>query len=517
MGSVDDRALVAALVSGDPRGLEGAYRTYADRLHTYCRGLLRDPETAADAVHDTFVLASQRAGQLREPDRLRSWLYAIARNECLRLLRGRARSAPLEEAGQVSAPETDPVAGLRATEIKELVWSAAEGLNAGDREVFELAVRHELPAPEVSELLGVSVSHAHARLSRARTQLERSLGALLVARTGQQDCPELAELLQSWDGRLTALVRKRISRHIESCDICTEQQRRQLAPAALFAAYAAVPFLAVPAELWPRLQLTCFDPGQAGVREEIAGRAGKFDPGNGFPRPLDLQRRRRTLASAAAALVAIALLAVGAGALLPPTAVPLADAPSEPLPTLPALAPTSTTPALGGPTLSPTPTPSPTPSPSPAPPPPTSDDPPLSPPPTSEDPPPPPNAPPQILEAAAAPDVIRPDHAGCERADPNTATVSVVSAVVTDTDDQPGALTVSFRYVLSTNKSIIGTVTMTHVGGSTFTGQLGPFPYEEVPDRGGIFTIQVSATDPDASEASFGPISVRLNGCGPAG
>src|SRR5690606_14590265 len=80
---VDDRALVAALVAGDPRGLEGAYRAHADRIYTYCRGVLRDPDAAADAVHDTFVLASQRAHQLRGPARLRSWLYAIARNECL--------------------------------------------------------------------------------------------------------------------------------------------------------------------------------------------------------------------------------------------------------------------------------------------------------------------------------------------------------------------------------------------------------------------------------------------------
>lgn len=310
MGYVDDRALVAALVVGDPRGLEGAYRAYADRLHTYCRGLLRDPEAAADAVHDTFVLASQRAGQLRDPERLRSWLYAIARNECLRMLRGRARQRPLEEAGQVSAPETDPVAGVRAAEIQELVWAAAAGLNPGDREVFELAVRHELPAPEVSELLGVSVAHAHARLSRARVQLERSLGALLVARTGREDCPRLAELLFGWDGQLTALVRKRISRHIESCETCAEQQRRQLAPAALFAAYAGLPFLAVPAELWPRLELTCFDPGQAGVREAVLDRTGRFDSGTGFPRPLDLRRQHRVRVAAVAA-VAVAALQIG--------------------------------------------------------------------------------------------------------------------------------------------------------------------------------------------------------------
>ncbi|QSB16811.1 sigma-70 family RNA polymerase sigma factor [Natronosporangium hydrolyticum] len=347
---MDDRALVAALVAGDQRGLESAYRTYADRLLTYCRSMLRDADSAADAVHDTFVIASQRAGQLREPDRLRPWLYAIARNECLRQLRGRARQVPVAEVAEMGESEQDPLAGVREAELQELVWAAAEGLNQGDREVFELSVRHDLPAAEVSVLLGISVAHAHARLSRARAQLERALGALLVARTGQGDCPELATLLSGWDGRLTALLRKRVSRHIEMCDSCAERQRRQLRPAALFSAYAAAPWLLLPAELWPRVQRSSFDPQAGSVREAIDLRAGQLGH-DGFPRPLDALRRRRTrLAGASAAAVA---LLVTAGGLLPLVGS-AADAPAAAptvLPTASALAPpaTSTGPAATGP------------------------------------------------------------------------------------------------------------------------------------------------------------------------
>lgn len=386
MCGVDDRALVAALVAGDPRGLEGAYRAYADRIYTYCRGVLRDPDAAADAVHDTFVLASQRAHQLRDPARLRSWLYAIARNECLRLLRGRARGVPLEAAGQMSAPETDPVGGMRAAEIQELVWAAAAGLNPGDREVFDLAVRHELPAQEIGEALGISVAHAHARLSRARTQLERALGALLVARTGTGDCPELAGLLKGWDGELTALVRKRLSRHIDSCEVCGERRRRQLQPAALFAAYAGAPFLVAPVELWPRLQLTSFDPGHAPVREAITSRAGRFRSDTGFPRPLDVRRRRLAVAGVSAVAVA-ALLAAGTGAMIAPEA-PLAGAP-EPPPTAAALAPSPTATATPSPpaTSAPAATGAPAATPGPAGPPPPPVPPPPVPPPASPSPP----------------------------------------------------------------------------------------------------------------------------------
>jgi RNA polymerase sigma factor (sigma-70 family) len=361
---VDDRAVVAALVSGDPRGLDGAYRAYADRLYTYCRGMLRDADAAADAVHDTFILAGQRAGQLRDPDRLRSWLYAIARNECLRILRRRGRHVPLEEAGQVSAPSTDPDAPLHAAEVQELVRAAAAGLNPGDREVFELAVRHDLAAPEIGAALGVSGAHAHARLSRARGQLERALGALLVARTGRGDCPELDALLTGWDGVLTALVRKRISRHIDACDTCAERRRRQLTPAALFSAYASAPMLVAPVEIRQWLQLTSTD---AAYAEAVDRRSGRWDPDSGFPVPLELQRRRTAVAGVAAVAVA-AVFAFGGGYLLGGAPGPPDDAHGAPPPTAPQVeAPQATPPATAPATPQPTSPPPTTAAPSPTP------------------------------------------------------------------------------------------------------------------------------------------------------
>ncbi|WP_460849889.1 RNA polymerase sigma factor, partial [Phytohabitans suffuscus] len=189
---MDDRSLVAAMVAGDPRGLDGAYRRYAPRLYAYCRSILHDADRAADAVQDTFVIAGRRAGQLREPERLLPWLYAVARHECLRQIRDRRREAPAE-LDDASADTADLGAGLRAAEARELVHAAAAGLGDGDREVIELALRHGLSAADVGAVLGVPANHAHARLSRARAQLERALGVLLVARAGA--CPALQDLL----------------------------------------------------------------------------------------------------------------------------------------------------------------------------------------------------------------------------------------------------------------------------------------------------------------------------------
>ena len=89
-----DGEVVSAVVAGDPAGLAEAYDKYAAPLYKFCRTMLREPADAADVVHDTFVIAASRLSGLRDPERLRSWLYAVARNECRRRLRGDSQLVP---------------------------------------------------------------------------------------------------------------------------------------------------------------------------------------------------------------------------------------------------------------------------------------------------------------------------------------------------------------------------------------------------------------------------------------
>ena len=82
-------------------GLAEAYDRYAMPLYSYCRSMLREPADAADAVQDTFLVAAAKLRDLRDPGQLRSWLYAVARNECLRRLRAGTALAALEEAEDI--------------------------------------------------------------------------------------------------------------------------------------------------------------------------------------------------------------------------------------------------------------------------------------------------------------------------------------------------------------------------------------------------------------------------------
>ena len=314
-----DREIVAAIVAGSPAGLAAAYDRYAAALHTYCRTLLAEPADAADAVQDTFIVAAAKMDGLRDPDRLRPWLYAVARNECHRRLRARARTVDLDEAGEMTDDAIDIGRSAERTDLRNLVRSAIFGLNPGEREVIELSLRHDLEGPDLADALGVPVNQAHALASRARGQLERSLGALLVARSGREDCPELNEILASWDGDLTVLLRKRVSRHIEQCDVCGERKRRELSPAMLL---GALPVFMLPPGLREQVLRLVSDPRPqaARYREHVARQAEPFGR-SGFPIPVAplvrLRPRGRTIAFATVAALLILLVGgVAAAAML---------------------------------------------------------------------------------------------------------------------------------------------------------------------------------------------------------
>jgi len=327
---MEDPEVVAAIVAGDPAGLAEAYDRYAMPLHSYCRSMLREPADAADAVQDTFLVATAKLRDLREPAKLRSWLYAVARNECFRRLRAGSAPSALEEAADIPAQTAEIGAAAERAELQRLVRAAIDGLNPGERDVIELSL--SLDGPEVADALGVSRNHAHALLSRSRSQLERSLGALIVARTGRHACADLDAMLGSWDGRLTVLMRKRISRHVERCEVCEERKRRELTPA-LFA--GSLPMTAMLPGFREQVLRVLADRSPAGLahRLTVANRAGPFGP-QGFPKPVSppggtpwhrvLHHPQAVVAGAAASVLVAGAVVVGVfvGPHPPPSAGP---------------------------------------------------------------------------------------------------------------------------------------------------------------------------------------------------
>jgi RNA polymerase sigma factor (sigma-70 family) len=305
-----DAELAVRAASGDQTALAAIFDRYAGRLLAFCVSMLHSRPDAEDCLQDVFVLAATRLGGLREPDRLRSWLFAVARHECLARIRKSGRELPVDTIADRPADAGDePAEQAMDAELAELLAAAVAGLPERDRVALELADRQGLSTDEVAAVLGMSAPSAYKALTRARDTALRSLGAVVVARTGRRDCPQLDALLVGWDGALTPLLRKRIARHIDECEICTARKRRLVSPAALL---GSGPAFAIPVRLRTNILAAAARAHGSGAAA-TAGDSGQVPPDSaptwrhGWP-PGSGPRHHRRMAAWVSAVVAAAVL-----------------------------------------------------------------------------------------------------------------------------------------------------------------------------------------------------------------
>jgi RNA polymerase sigma factor (sigma-70 family) len=273
---MDDREIVAAIAAGDPDGLADAYGRYAESIYGYCRWILPEPGDAADAVRDTFALAARQLGHLRDPGKIRSWLFSTARSECLR--RSRSEISGASEADDFADLGSDVFADLGSdgfadlgsdgftdlgsdgfadlggagrrdaerAELRRVIHVTLAKLTPDEREAVQLSLWHDLDDTDLAAVLDVSRPRAYALASNGRRQLEKALGALRIARSGRDSCPELGALLADWDGRLTVPTLNLATLHIDQCEGCTRRRRGRLRPEVLG---RLLPLPALPPEL----------------------------------------------------------------------------------------------------------------------------------------------------------------------------------------------------------------------------------------------------------------------------
>jgi RNA polymerase sigma factor (sigma-70 family) len=244
--------LVERVLAADREAFAQVYDRYGGKLFDFAYSMLRHREDASDAVADSFILFAERLPQLRDPDRLRPWLYAIVRSECLRRLKARKRVAHggEEQLIEMADDAISPDQYAEQSALRDLVWDAAAGLAERDRALLDLHLRQGLEGAELGEAMGTTAANAYVMLNRLRAQVERSLGALLIARRGSDDCPDLAALLTGWDGSFSVLIRKRVARHVDNCSVCAVLRRTMVSPWALL---ASVPVFVAPAALRDRV------------------------------------------------------------------------------------------------------------------------------------------------------------------------------------------------------------------------------------------------------------------------
>src|SRR5919112_1620661 len=214
-----DERLVEQIRRGNERAFEVAFERYGGGILGFCRHMLGSPEEAEDAVQHTFAAAFndlQRGGERQIA--LKPWLYTIARNRCLSILRARREAtAELEEI---------PTAGLheqveRRAELRELLADLRE-LPEEQRAALLLAEASGLSHADVAQVLGCEAAAVKGLVFRARS-------GLIERRSARETpCSEIREQLANLRGG--ALRRNELRHHLSHCPGCSayrEEVRRQ--------------------------------------------------------------------------------------------------------------------------------------------------------------------------------------------------------------------------------------------------------------------------------------------------
>lgn len=168
------------------QSVDRAYRDHADDVYRVAYAILRDPDGAVDATHDTFARAFERWEQY-DPDRpLRAWLHGIVAHAALDALRRRrVRQLAAPALGRIDLERRDGpgAGGDPSLEVirRQVVDEGLAGLKPDARAAIVLRHYYGYDYAEIAGFLGTSPGNVGSILSRAHATLRERLGAIPAA------------------------------------------------------------------------------------------------------------------------------------------------------------------------------------------------------------------------------------------------------------------------------------------------------------------------------------------------
>ena len=177
-GWVDDEALLAAHVAGDPHAFGELVRRHRDRMWAVALRTTRDPDEAADALQDAFLSAHRAAASFRADAKVTTWLHRIVVNACLDRLRKRAArpTVPLPEDGWDEPAEPRDRVSERETAMA--VHGALLQIPADQRAAVVAVDVEGFSVADAARALGVAEGTVKSRCARGRVKLAVLLGHL---------------------------------------------------------------------------------------------------------------------------------------------------------------------------------------------------------------------------------------------------------------------------------------------------------------------------------------------------
>ena len=162
------------------RAADQAYRDHANDVYRVAYGILRDPDDALDATHETFARAWERWDQYDSQRPLKGWLHGIVVHLALdQLRRRRVRRLALPVLGRATATLERTTQPDPADEVtrRQIVDRALEGLRPEVRATLVLRHYYGYDYAQIGTFLGISSGTVGSTLSRAHAAIRRRLEA----------------------------------------------------------------------------------------------------------------------------------------------------------------------------------------------------------------------------------------------------------------------------------------------------------------------------------------------------
>ncbi len=175
----DDGALLARYRNGDRDAFAELVVRYQRPLYNAALWIVRKPEDASDVTQIVFLRVAERLDEYDPKHKFFSWIYRIAVNESLNLLRRTGRDAELDEETEYSADESaNPEWQLAQVQQSRHIRAALLRMTANDRMVLMLRHFSEFGYEEIARILDIDVKTVKSRLYEARQRLRELLADL---------------------------------------------------------------------------------------------------------------------------------------------------------------------------------------------------------------------------------------------------------------------------------------------------------------------------------------------------
>jgi len=181
MTEAEEKNIIGRVKKGEVEAFAPLVDNYKDIVYTLCLRMLANETDAAEAAQDIMVRAFRSLNHFQERSKFSTWLYRIAYNHCISVIRSKTRIIDLVEdlPDQDQAPDINGIMSLRREERKRYVEEAMESLAETDAVVITLFYYEELSLEEIAQVTGMSNANIRTRLFRARKKLGEILTAIL--------------------------------------------------------------------------------------------------------------------------------------------------------------------------------------------------------------------------------------------------------------------------------------------------------------------------------------------------